>query len=109
MTTTPKLREYNAKDRELAAWVRDVRRNLVDEAPSQIQFRYTNDPITLAVPFRSKPSLVMVLSAIDTEDNTRVESCNRVRWTWLGSEIEIRSIQVSDTTVDYDVTLELRR
>lgn len=111
--TEPKLREYNAPDRELAAWVRDVRRVVVDEAPERLtipSFVSDDAPYRIMSKSKVKPATVFAMAASKTEGDDPVESGPRVRWTWLGNgEIEIDSISLSSSSAEYEVVLELRR
>ncbi len=109
---TPKLREYNAPDRELAAWTRDVRRVLVDEAAQRVEFEYTiaSVPLRITTPLKRPPSKTTIVSAIKRTAPTVIEAALKHRYTWLsGGVIEIAFIDVLSPAETYDVVIELEK
>ncbi len=104
-----KLPAFNPQDRDHATWKRAVDAEL--DAKPAIAMRYLNAsaPYTRKPPdaVRSKP-IDVIARASKASDSRRTESGLRVVWEWLGAEIKIVSIDVSDTSSEYDVTLEFR-
>ncbi len=100
---------YNPPDREHAEHVRAVRTALEDQPTIAMRYLNASAPYTRKAPstVRSKPIEVTARGS-KVSAPQRSESGLRVVWEWLGSDIKIHSIDVSDTSSEYDVTLEFR-
>jgi hypothetical protein len=77
-----------------------------DNVGPEITMRYlaSRAPIDVATSLRERPRAVLVLEAVNRSDGVSESGC-RVVWSWRGSAIRIESIDVSDTSDEYDVTL----
>lgn len=110
------LREYQPTDTQLLAWVADVRRALsaalggirhADNIGPQVTLRYlaARAPIDVSVPVNDMP-LGVYACALNRTSLRHEDGC-RVQWTWRRGSMRIHDIDVSSTSDEYDVTLNV--
>lgn len=71
-------------------------------------FRYlaSRAPIRVVVRGQTQPLAVVVLRAVN-RSTLAIESGCRVTWRWGRGTVDVHALDVSDTAVEYDVTIGL--
>lgn len=102
----PPLKQYRPKDdAELLAWVLDVKR--ITKARERVEFRYLSGrAVGVRVTSIERPMRIDV-SATNRVTN-RTEN-PRMVWSWNRQSITVHEIDVSSSSDEYDVTIELVR
>lgn len=111
------LRPYEAGEKKLAAFLRDLRQILTaregglrwaDQVAPLTTFRYlaATAPHSVRVEASSPPLAVLCLAAKDRTTRA-VESGARVTWTWADGSIAVSAIDVAEAAHEYEVTLGL--
>jgi hypothetical protein len=111
------IRDVRVEDRDLLAWISDVRRALTstieglrwhDNVGELGRFRYLADraPYDVSCAATERPLAVLVLQAQNLVDFSFETGC-RIKWTWRRSSIRVESIDVTNTTDEYAVSLGL--